>query len=51
MSRNLVKIIKNIEQSEGAGAKVRRSIGTSQVDKKIFKIYIQFFVNFVFKFS
>lgn len=31
MSREVVQVAENIEQSEGVGAKVRRSIGTSQV--------------------
>lgn len=33
MSRFVLKCIKNIEKSEGVGATVRRSIGTSQVKK------------------
>lgn len=35
MSRTVLKTIENVEQSEGAGAKVRRSIGTSKVVEKI----------------
>lgn len=31
MSRTVLQIIENVEQSEGAGARVRRSIGTGKV--------------------
>ena len=42
MTRYVEKKILSIEQSEGVGAKVRRSIGTSQVCRLIFVILLLF---------
>lgn len=31
MEREVIKVVENIEQAEGVGARVRRSIGTNAV--------------------
>lgn len=48
MSREVLKKFENIEQKEGDGVKVRRSLGTSQVikPKLLFKIKLnKYFIN------
>lgn len=44
MEREVTKVVENIEQAEGVGARVRRSIGTNAVS---LKIYFKYSMNFI----